>query len=236
MSMAAATQQTVAELADYLVERMKERASSSDRRVIVAVSGTPGSGKSHLSELVSAAVNTRVDGAPVATVLPMDGFHLTKAQLASMDDPALAMLRRGAPWTFDSQAFVELVRRVRGSSSSSSANGEATVWAPSFDHAVGDPVPGAIAIEPHHRVVIIEGLYAHVSDEPWAQLESLVDERWWVEPRCKTQSRERLVQRHLRAGLAADRAAAENRIDGNDGLNGEYAAARRLTPTRIVLN
>ena len=30
---------------------------------------------------------------------------------------------------------------------------------PSFDHAVGDPKEAEIQIEPHHRVVLIEGNY-----------------------------------------------------------------------------
>ena len=30
---------------------------------------------------------------------------------------------------------------------------------PSFDHAVGDPKEAEIHIEPHHRVVLIEGNY-----------------------------------------------------------------------------
>jgi pantothenate kinase len=53
--------------------------------------------------------------------------------------------------------------------------------APSFDHALKDPTPHAVAIEPHHRIVLVEGLYTFLSIEPWAEAGELLDERWWID-------------------------------------------------------
>ncbi|KAJ2713305.1 hypothetical protein H4R19_002317 [Coemansia spiralis] len=223
MAEALDTQQTVAELAARLLSRARDA-----ERVIVAVAGTAGSGKTHLCGLVCAAVNAGA-GAEVCVVLPLDGFHLSRAQLAAMDDPGLALRRRGAHWTFDGPGFAALVQRVRDRPAD-------VVLAPSFDHAAGDPVPQVIAIRPHHRVVLIEGLYAHTSEEPWAHAAQLADERWWISPRSPAAARRRLAQRHVAAGLAADTAAAELRIAGNDDLNAAFVAAHRLTPTHVVLN
>ena len=55
-----------------------------------------------------------------------------------------AYARRGAPWTFDADAFVMCVRAARDNPH---------VAVPSFDHGVGDPVEGDLAILPHHRCV-----------------------------------------------------------------------------------
>ncbi|KAI9502061.1 hypothetical protein GGI25_004576 [Coemansia spiralis] len=216
----------IGELVDYLLQK-----ASSGRRFIVAIAGIAGSGKSYLSEHISSAVNVRY-GAEVSIVLPMDGFHLTKAQLASMDDPEVAFARRGAPWTFDAVRFVELVRQVRSNSVDDSV-----VWWPSFDHAAGDPVEGMIAVRASHRVVLIEGLYAHVNSEPWAAVGGeLADELWWVSPRSRDISRERLVQRHIATGLAHNRDEAAQRIADNDSINGEFAESRRHRPTRVIDN
>ncbi|KAJ1731207.1 hypothetical protein LPJ61_002644 [Coemansia biformis] len=222
----AETQQTVRELASALLAQLHEQ--QQQQRFIVAVAGTAGSGKTHLCGLIRDAANAGASS-DVCVVLPMDGFHLSKAQLTELDDPALALRRRGAHWTFDAPGFAETVRRVRHRPT------EVTL-APAFDHAAGDPVPCAIAVEPHHRLVLVEGLYAHAGEEPWAGAARLADERWWISPRCPAASRSRLVRRHVRAGLAADDAAAELRIAENDDLNSAFVMATRLPPTRIVPN
>lgn len=87
-------------------------------------------------------------GAGTAVVVPMDGFHYTKAQLAAFPDPSAAFARRGAHWTFDAAAFVACVRCIRQSGASA---------VPSFDHAIGDPVEGDIRVEPGNKVVLVEG-------------------------------------------------------------------------------
>jgi hypothetical protein len=84
-----------------------------------------------------------------------------------------AYARRGAPWTFDAQAFVDAVRLIK-------QQGRATL--PSFDHGVGDPVEGDILIDAaQHSVVLVSsrlvrrrsiwclygGWSAAVSAAPW---------------------------------------------------------------------
>ncbi|KAJ2781077.1 hypothetical protein H4R18_003072 [Coemansia javaensis] len=227
------TQETVDELSRVLVEALGQ--AGGQRRVVVAVAGTAGSGKTHLCGLVRSAVNASSSSSSsssegeVCAVLPMDGFHLSKAQLAALDDPDAAMRRRGAHWTFDARGFVDAVRRVRDCASD-------TVRVPSFDHTVGDPVPAAIEIRPSHRVVLVEGLYAHASEQPWAEMAQLADELWWISPCSAAQCRARLAQRHVAAGLAADMAAAELRIATNDDLNSKFILAHRLAPTRTIAN
>lgn len=78
-----------------------------------------------------------------------------------------------------------------------------TLRAPSFSHTLKDPVKDDIAILPHHRFVILEGLYANVNEGYWAPAAKLYDERWVIE--CpESIARERLVVRHVATGVGKD--------------------------------
>jgi len=50
---------------------------------------------------------------PIAAFVPMDGYHLTRAQLSAMPDAATAHARRGAAFTFDGASFLALVAALR---------------------------------------------------------------------------------------------------------------------------
>lgn len=105
----------------------------------------------------------------------MDGYHLTRAQLSAMADPRHAHDRRGAEFTFDGEAFLHLVREVR------KTNLNKSIYAPSFDHALKDPVANDIEILPSDRIILFEGNYLSLDKEPWKEAASLMDERWFVE-------------------------------------------------------
>jgi pantothenate kinase len=75
--------------------------------------------------------------------------------------------------------------------------------APLFDHPVKDPTPEAIRIMPHHRIIVIEGLYTFLSIEPWCQGGILLDERWFFDVDI-VEARRRLIARHVVTGVAAD--------------------------------
>ena len=65
----------------------------------IAIGGGPGAGKSTLAAAVAERVNDAHPGSCV--VLPMDGFHYSRAQLRELDPPDATeyLRRRGAPWT-----------------------------------------------------------------------------------------------------------------------------------------
>lgn len=118
-------------------------------------------GKTTLSQTVTKALNARhaalhPSAPPVAAFVPMDGYHLTRAQLDAMPDPVTAHARRGAEFTFDGDGFLRLVRMVRVPLTPAST----TVFAPSFDHAIKDPKQDDIAVEVTQRIVVFEGLCA----------------------------------------------------------------------------
>ena len=150
----------------------------------------------------------------------LDGWHLTRAQLDAFPDPKLAHDRRGAHWTFDGESYKEFVQQLREPlpeplPSTSTSDCHNIIYAPSFSHELKDPTPRAISIYPHHRLVVIEGLYLFLSIEPWIEAGRLLDERWWVEL-GEAEARERLVARHVLSGVAKDLEEADWRAREND--------------------
>ncbi|KAJ1741380.1 hypothetical protein LPJ79_003677 [Coemansia sp. RSA 1821] len=217
----------IRELASDLIRQLQS--TDDQRRIIIAMAGIPGSGKTFLSNQLQQEVN-RQASSNICAVLPLDGFHLSLQQLQALPNAKEALNRRGAHWTFDGAGFVSTLQAIRQQSSS-------TVLAPTFDHAVGDPVANAIAVEPHHRVIIAEGLYLHVENEqPWSSIQSIIDQTWWVQPQNPQLAQQRLVMRHVQAGLAASEEEALLRIQHNDGLNAAFVEQTRCQPTRIIYN
>jgi len=163
-------------------------------------------------------------------VVPLDGWHLPRSTLATFPDPKLARDRRGAHWTFDANGYVMFMERLRRSSPA-----EDEVAAPSFSHALGDPVEGDIVVRAHHRIVIIEGLYTFLAIDPWHRAGQSLDERWFiaVDPAL---GRERLCQRHVETGVAETWAEAEWRAENNDIPNGLFVQENMLTPDRVIAN
>lgn len=177
-------------------------ALAADRpRVLVGIAGAPGAGKSTLAAAVATAV--AACGLPVV-VVPMDGFHLADVALTTLG----RLQAKGAIDTFDGAGFVALLARIRRA-------GE-TVWAPAFDRELEQPVAGSIPVPPAARVVITEGNYLLVPDEPWVGVRDALDETWYLEV-APALRRQRLVDRHVRFGKS--REAAETWVDTVDEPN-----------------
>jgi len=133
----------------------------------------------------------RADGYAAAGV-PMDGFHLSNAELAAR---GLAD-RKGEPETFDARAFVARVREL--------GSGEPVSW-PAYSRVLHEPVADAVSVEPSARVVLVEGNYLLLDDEPWRDLRALLDEIWFVDADLGAIER-RLMERHLAGGRSQEEA------------------------------
>ncbi|KAH8821130.1 P-loop containing nucleoside triphosphate hydrolase protein [Xylogone sp. PMI_703] len=205
-------------------------------RYLVSVSGIPGSGKTTLAAYVAKRLNAKqaalygkTTAPPIAAFVPMDGYHLSRAQLSAMPNPQHARDRRGAEFTFDGESFLKLVKAIREPLTSDSR----TLYAPSFDHAVKDPKADDIPIEPTTRILIFEGLYLSLDKEPWKSAAKLMDERWFIEVDFET-AKNRLIPRHIKAGIAENEEAAEKRARENDLVNGEQIVNGRLAVHEII--
>jgi pantothenate kinase len=197
-------------------------------RVVVVLAGPPGSGKTTIAAKVVARLNA-TSTAPFAAVLTMDGFHLSRAALDAMPNNAEAHARRGASWTFDDAGVLSLVEKLSHSRFQSS---DETIQAPSFDHAVKDPV-GGIILSPEVKFVLLEGNYLLLNEEPWNRIKGLVDEAWFVDV-DPVLAKERIAKRHIKSGIEFNWADAVRRAEGNDLLNGMVIRKKLLRPDLLV--
>jgi pantothenate kinase len=183
------------------------------QRALLGITGAPGAGKSRLAAALAAAV-------PGAVVVPMDGFHLTTAELTGRGWVA----ERGTPRTFDAAGFVALLRRLRG--------GE-EVWAPGFDRSREEPVPDAIHVPAGAGLVIVEGNYLLLDVPPWDEVAALLDETWYVEVPEEIRLA-RLIDRHVEFGRSlAD--AKLRATEGSDAANAQLILMTRDRADLVVL-
>lgn len=182
-----------------------------EKRILVGLSGIPASGKSSLAHAIVSKVNEihqqTSHAEDIAIVVGLDGWHLSRATLASLPNPEEAFARRGAHWTFSGDGYVKFVQALRDIGS--------PVFAPSFSHATKDPVEEDIKIEPSHRIVLIEGLYVFLSIEPWRVAGELLDERWFVDVNLED-AKTRIVKRHVETGVTSTAELAKERAEQND--------------------
>ncbi|MFJ3792125.1 nucleoside/nucleotide kinase family protein [Kitasatospora sp. NPDC090091] len=191
----------------------------SNARTILGLAGPPGAGKSTLARHLVAEVERR-EGPGSAAYLPLDGFHLSAAQL----DRLGLSHRKGAPATFDAHGYVALLRRI-------AADRFQHIYVPDFDRDLDEPVAARHVVAPHSRLVITEGNYLAAAEHPWPEARRLLRELWWVET-DDTVREERLLRRHRDGGR--DETTARHWVTSNDHPNGEYVKAGRSLCTRIV--
>lgn len=198
------------------------------RRVVVILAGPPGSGKTTIAAKVAERLNAG-SATPFAAVVPMDGFHLPRSTLDTMPNKEEAYARRGASWTFDPEATLKLVTELSESRYQLKDN----IYAPSFDHAVKDPVADGITITKDTQLVILEGLYLLLKESPWDKIRALVDESWFVDV-DPILAKGRIAKRHIASGIENNWDAAIQRAEGNDLLNGDIVRQKLVEPDVVV--
>lgn len=183
--------QTAEDIAAGIVERARDL-----HRIVVALGGPPGAGKSTLSERLLAALP-----AGEAALVPMDGFHFDNAVLDAMGQRS----RKGAPQTFDCAGLAATLQRIR-------SGGEA-VAVPVFDREADLARAGAAIVAAEARYVLVEGNYLLLDRAPWSNLTPLFDLTIFIDVPMAELER-RLLARW--ADLGRSEEAARAWVEGND--------------------
>lgn len=180
---------------ETIAARIVERAHGLSR-IMVALAGPPGAGKSAMSEHLLAALP-----AGEAALVPMDGFHFDNAVLDAMG----LRQRKGAPESFDCAGLAATLRRIR--------SGEGPVAVPIFDREADLARAGAAIIPAEARIILVEGNYLLLDRAPWSELAPLFDLTIVIDVPI-TELERRLLARWI--GLGRSEEAARAWVEGND--------------------
>ena len=190
---------TVEHLFLPLLRRLTEMQRAEARRILVFLAAPPATGKSTLAQFLAQLSRTEEDLPPVQA-LGMDGFHYPNRYLAAhtilRDGEEIPLTSiKGAPETFDVPALAAKLSAAR----------EERVTFPVYDRRIHDVVPDAVTADA--PILLIEGNWLLLDEEPWRDLRTLADYRLRIDAAPEL-LRDRLIARKVQGGSTAEDAAA----------------------------
>ncbi|MBD8687748.1 MULTISPECIES: nucleoside triphosphate hydrolase [unclassified Rhizobium] len=189
-------------------------------RLMIAIAGAPGSGKSTIAERVVEVLNE--EAGVCAALFPMDGFHY--------DDAVLNEMRRrefkGAIDTFDVHGLRHMLERLK-------RNEDDVVAVPVFDRAIEIARAGGRLIPQSVNIIVCEGNYLLASQSPWNLLKPIFDVTVFVDV-DEDDLRQRLRARWQNFNM--DDAEITRKVEENDLPNGLLVASTSLEPDLWVKN
>jgi pantothenate kinase len=189
-------------------------------RVILGLAGPPGVGKSTLAIAIVADARAQ-QGKSWAAYLPMDGYHLSNAQLERLG----LLDRKGAPATFDVDGYAAMLARV-------ATDDGRDIYVPDYDRTLHEPIAARHLVQKEARLVVTEGNYLAVDTPEWRAARRYIDHLWYLDaPDALREGR--LIERQVRGGR--DLEAAENWVRHSDRLNGDVVKRSQGNADRTVV-
>lgn len=184
------------------LDRVISLTRDTDKRVIIGLVGKPGAGKSTLTNFLRKKLPK-----DTTALVPMDGYHLSNAQLASLGRSD----RKGAPNTFDAHGYADLLQKIK-------INHTEEIYFPIFHREIEESIAAEGVIHPHTSLVLTEGNYLLLSEPGWSRVEPTLTECWFIDV-DNDRRMARLVARHIKYGKSAEEAFAW--AHGTDQLNAD---------------
>jgi pantothenate kinase len=199
------------EITEQIIQRLECLKASDASRKLVAIAGTPASGKTTLARALT-------DNISNCACLSMDGFHL--------DNPILEVMnlsnRKGSPETFDVEGFRSLVTRLREPND---------IYIPVFDRSSEKTINCGSLVPTTTEIVVLEGNYLLLDEPDWRGLSHHWDYTIFLETDLATIER-RLMDRWLFHGYS--REAAHAKISVND-LPNAHRILQHASPADLVI-
>lgn len=197
------------------LERAITLIQSKDTRIIIGLVGKPGAGKSTLSSYLLKKLQKET-----TALVPMDGFHLSNVQLNKLG----RIDRKGAPDTFDSYGYVDLLRRIKTDTSND-------IYFPIFHRDIEESIFAEGVIRPHTSLILTEGNYLLLESDGWSQVAQTLTESWFLDV-DNDRRMARLVARHMKYGKSPG--AAHAWANGSDERNAQLVERTRVKADVII--
>merc|ERR1712096_1924 len=102
------------QIAKIISKKVEENNTNDDKQpMMVGIVGMSGSGKTTSSQILLSILEQTYH--ITCTIIPMDGYHFSIAQLKSMGNSDDLIYRRGAPDTFDARSLRHDLEKIRKS-------------------------------------------------------------------------------------------------------------------------
>ena len=202
---------SASEMARVILENISSLKPKKNR-VLIAIAGPPGSGKSTVGELLTDLMNKNL---MKTSLVPMDGFHLDNETLEKSN----LLERKGAPETFDVCGFLSLIKELRSKND---------IKVPLFDRSADKVIKDAQIISREQDYLVIEGNYLLFDRELWRDLSKYWDYKIFLKIE-QTVLKSRLIKRWLAENLTYSE--AEARVVNNDLINANLVNSYKIEPT-----